>query len=532
MLSLNDVLDLPVVRRALPEVVVGEGALDREIRWAHVIEMPDPDDLLKGGELVLTTGLGRERRIPAAWTASLVEQGMAALAVELGSSWRDVPVRGRRRLRPGGRAGHRVPPAGALHRDHRGGPRRGRQRAVRAAGARGGDPPALHRADPARARRARDPRRAVRGGPQPGGAGGRERVARLLRVRAAGRRSRSVAPGPTCTAPRRAGRPPRACSPPTCACTTPPGGGCWRCRWRTGSTTSTASPWSAPRWPWRSTCSASSTTSSCARARAARSCPSSPTGAWRRPTRAAAPRRWAGSRAPARGALLPVVAAWRAPAYAARRGMTWTRLSGDLRSALTSTGLAVLLGPRDLDLLMLFALGARGYDAALAEHIATLFHGALDRHGLGPATRRWRSARPPTPGRRAGQGLRRVRRSAGAATSLPVARWHDARRPGLADLLHDLRDTPGARDLRRRAARPAARATALARAAGDAGGLPGGGRSQGRGRAGAAPRAPVAVPAPAPHRGGARRLAGRRGRRPRPAPRGAPLPPPRCRSCR
>jgi purine catabolism regulator len=41
-----------------------------------------------------------------------------------------------------------------------------------------------------------------------------------------------------------------------------------------------------------------------------------------------------------------------------------------------------------------------------------------------------------------GQGLRRVRRSAGAATSLPVARWHDARRPGVADLLHDLRDTP------------------------------------------------------------------------------------------
>ena len=42
----------------------------------------------------------------------------------------------------------------------------------------------------------------------------------------------------------------------------------------------------------------------------------------------------------------------------------------------------------------------------------------------------------------AGQALRRVRRSAGAATALPVARWHDARRPGVADLLHDLRDTP------------------------------------------------------------------------------------------
>src|SRR3954464_7097793 len=93
MLSLADVLDLPVVRRALPDVVVGDAALGREVRWAHVIEMPTPDDLLKGGELVLTTGLGagREPGHQAAWTASLVEQGLAALAVELGSSWRDVP---------------------------------------------------------------------------------------------------------------------------------------------------------------------------------------------------------------------------------------------------------------------------------------------------------------------------------------------------------------------------------------------------------------------------------------------------------
>ncbi|MDA0139973.1 PucR family transcriptional regulator ligand-binding domain-containing protein, partial [Solirubrobacter deserti] len=90
MLSLADVLDLPVVRRALPEVVVGDAALDRDIRWAHVIELPEPDDLLKGGELVLTTGLGASAD-PGAWTASLVEQGMAALAVELGTSWRDVP---------------------------------------------------------------------------------------------------------------------------------------------------------------------------------------------------------------------------------------------------------------------------------------------------------------------------------------------------------------------------------------------------------------------------------------------------------
>src|ERR1044072_7908950 len=62
MLTLAEVLELPVVRRGLPEIVVGEGLLERELRWAHVIEMPEPDDLLKGGELVLTTGLGAGTR--------------------------------------------------------------------------------------------------------------------------------------------------------------------------------------------------------------------------------------------------------------------------------------------------------------------------------------------------------------------------------------------------------------------------------------------------------------------------------------
>jgi purine catabolism regulator len=156
----------------------------------------------------------------------------------------------------------------------------------------------------------------------------------------------------------------------------------------------------------------------------------------------------------ARGTLLPIVATWRAPSFARRRsvgepgearvadGITWTRLSGDLRTALSSTGFAVLLGPRDVDLLILLALGQRGYDAALAEHVAHLFHGALDRHGLGPDDAALAIGAPADTWVTAGQGLRRVRRSAGAATALPVARWHDARRPGLADLLHDLRDTP------------------------------------------------------------------------------------------
>ena len=74
MLSLADVLELPVVRRALPELVTG--GVGCELRWAHVIEMRDPDDLLKGGELVLTTGLGagNEPGHQSAWISSLLDQ--------------------------------------------------------------------------------------------------------------------------------------------------------------------------------------------------------------------------------------------------------------------------------------------------------------------------------------------------------------------------------------------------------------------------------------------------------------------------
>src|SRR4029079_15450128 len=144
---------------------------------------------------------------------------------------------------------------------------------------------------------------------------------------------------------------------------------------------------------------------------------------------------------------------------AAADGITWTHLAGDLRAALTSTGFHVLLGPRDVDLLVVLGLGPREYDAALAEHVAHLFHGALDRHGLGPRDAALAIGAPADTWTAAGPALRRVRRSAGAATALPVARWPGVRRcaaratvprpcvlraprHGRAALLPDLRDEP------------------------------------------------------------------------------------------
>jgi purine catabolism regulator len=149
-----------------------------------------------------------------------------------------------------------------------------------------------------------------------------------------------------------------------------------------------------------------------------------------------------------RGAVLPLAASWRLPPARWRTDgggqerPTWTQLAGELRGALSPLCAGVLLGPRDADMLVLVALGAREYDAALAEHLAELFHGVLERRGLGPQDAALAIGAPAATWELAGQGHRRVRRSAGAATALPPARWFDARRPGVTDLLHDLRDAP------------------------------------------------------------------------------------------
>jgi PucR family transcriptional regulator, purine catabolism regulatory protein len=145
---------------------------------------------------------------------------------------------------------------------------------------------------------------------------------------------------------------------------------------------------------------------------------------------------------PGRGILLPVAASWRGPRSRRSDELSWTRLSGELRAALGSTGFGVLLGPRDVDLLVLLSLGGRSYDEALAEHVAGLFHAVLERRGAGVEVAALAIGAPAETWAAAGQGLRRVRRSAGAATALPPRRWYDARRPGVTDLLHDLRDAP------------------------------------------------------------------------------------------
>src|SRR4051794_12208564 len=93
-MTLAEVLALDVLRRADPQVVVGAELLDRPVRWVHTSELAEAAYLLRGGELLLTTGLGITGRGAvgeAAYVAALATRGVAALALELGWTFPEAP---------------------------------------------------------------------------------------------------------------------------------------------------------------------------------------------------------------------------------------------------------------------------------------------------------------------------------------------------------------------------------------------------------------------------------------------------------
>ena len=90
-LTLREVLDLDVVRRGTPHVVAAPARLDVPVRWVHALELTDVGRLLRGGELVLSTGIALPESPSglADYVASLARVGIAGLAVELGRRYKD-----------------------------------------------------------------------------------------------------------------------------------------------------------------------------------------------------------------------------------------------------------------------------------------------------------------------------------------------------------------------------------------------------------------------------------------------------------
>ncbi|MFD1656828.1 PucR family transcriptional regulator [Streptomyces caeni] len=93
-ITVQRALELPGLRSGLPEVVAAADRLHRTVRWVHAGEVPNIASLLKGGELLLTTGYGLGTR-PAdqrAFVRTLAERGIAALVVELGPRFTRLPA--------------------------------------------------------------------------------------------------------------------------------------------------------------------------------------------------------------------------------------------------------------------------------------------------------------------------------------------------------------------------------------------------------------------------------------------------------
>ncbi|WP_405866643.1 PucR family transcriptional regulator [Streptomyces sp. NBC_00005] len=84
-LTVADALALPVLAAGQPQVVTGVAHLDRPVRWVHMTELTDPASFLKGGELVLTTGmpLPEEPAGVRRYVDELADVGAAALVIEL-----------------------------------------------------------------------------------------------------------------------------------------------------------------------------------------------------------------------------------------------------------------------------------------------------------------------------------------------------------------------------------------------------------------------------------------------------------------
>ena len=91
-LTVHDLVTLPALAAAAPRIVSGNP--DRGVRWVHTSEIFDIATLLKGGEALLTSGLGlvgaNESRLRA-YARSLREIDVGALLFEVGRTFSEVP---------------------------------------------------------------------------------------------------------------------------------------------------------------------------------------------------------------------------------------------------------------------------------------------------------------------------------------------------------------------------------------------------------------------------------------------------------
>ena len=92
--TLREVLALEAIALGVPEVLVGDAALDARVRWLHVSDSAGVARLLDGGELLLSTGSAwpSDPGELRAFIDELADAGSSGVVLELGTHHHEVPA--------------------------------------------------------------------------------------------------------------------------------------------------------------------------------------------------------------------------------------------------------------------------------------------------------------------------------------------------------------------------------------------------------------------------------------------------------
>lgn len=92
--TVREVIALDAVANGVPEVLVGDEALDARVRWLHVSDSAGVARLLDGGELLLSTGSSwpAEPAELRRFIGELADAGLSGLVLELGTHYHYVPA--------------------------------------------------------------------------------------------------------------------------------------------------------------------------------------------------------------------------------------------------------------------------------------------------------------------------------------------------------------------------------------------------------------------------------------------------------
>lgn len=82
-LTVEEILKTPYFEHAF--VAAGHSGLQKQVTWAHILEITDCKDYVNGNELVLTTGIGwKEQNELLLFMKNLISQNVTALCLQLG----------------------------------------------------------------------------------------------------------------------------------------------------------------------------------------------------------------------------------------------------------------------------------------------------------------------------------------------------------------------------------------------------------------------------------------------------------------